>query len=89
MGCTTIRRKTLRCIRQYKDNWATTTVCRMRHLVYSFFTYDIWSKKNVNARLQLTLPYDVIFGGVLESKGIITVGTTKQCYIGLQESIVE
>ena len=38
-GVTTIHRKTLRGIRQlvYKDNWSTTTVCRMRHLVYSLF----------------------------------------------------
>ena len=37
----------LRQIRQlvYKDKWSTKTVCRMRHLVYSFYTYDIWLKK--------------------------------------------
>ena len=50
-GCTTIRRKTLRRIRQlvYKDNWSTTTVCRMRHLVYSFFYLRHLVEKNVNA----------------------------------------
>ena len=28
---------------------------------------------------------DVIFGGVLECNGIITIGTTKQCSVGLLE----
>ena len=46
-GCTTFRQKTFCGIQQlvYKDNCSTMTVCQMRHLVYSFFTYDIWSKK--------------------------------------------
>ena len=38
-GCTTSRRKTLCRIQQLvcKDSWSTTTVCRMRRLVYSLF----------------------------------------------------
>ena len=46
-GCTTIRR-----IRQlvYKDNWSTTTVCQMRHLVYSFFYLPHLVEKMFNFR---------------------------------------
>ena len=43
----------------------------------------------ITVDLTLRVQCDVIFGGVLECKGIIKVGTTKQCPIGLQESIVE
>ena len=70
----TIRRKTLRRMRQlvYKDNWSTTTVCRMRHLVYSFFylrhLVEKKLKHNYSYKCNLTLRVHcgVIFGGVLD-----------------------
>ena len=71
-GCTTIRRKTLRRLRQlvYKDNWSTSTLCRIQHIVYYFFYLRHLVEKIclsiIAVNFTLCVHCDVIFGGVLD-----------------------
>ena len=83
-----------------KDTSSNMKISLQRQLVYYdslsnatlsllLFLPTTFGRKKCSSIITLRVHWDVIFGGMHDCNGIITVVTTKKCSIGLQVSIVK